>query len=95
MIIIHVSVIEVNSHWTIFHVHMTACKFSVECHVKITAELLVENDLFSMLSDRWKAPDHSVVLAVFDDASVARGQGESTHSNDLDLIGKEQPEYST
>ncbi len=33
-------------------------KLYTEYHVKTTADLLTEHDLFSLLSDRCKAPDH-------------------------------------
>ncbi len=93
MTIIHVPLIQVNRYY--IAVPHDCMRFCVECHVNSTADLLTEHDLFSLLSDRCKAPDRSVVLAAFDWASVTSGQRESTNSTDLDLFEKEQPEYST
>ena len=70
-------------------------RFCVECHVKTTTDLLAEHDLFSLLSDRCKAPDHSLVLAAFDWSSVTRGLSESTHLNDLGFIKKKSSPNTT
>ncbi len=42
-----------------------------------------------------KTPDHSVALVAFYWAGVTSRQSKSTHSNNLDLIDKEQPEMDS